>query len=103
MPATDVVVFERALSVRKMPPSLPRNSFWLVVPLYCGWKRMAWLSAWAYCCSKVLGGTPSPLNHQKEVTPQLAPPSSERKTSVPPAQTTFSSVGSTASTLSYQP
>src|SRR2546426_10220385 len=41
--------------------------------------------------------------HQKEASPQLAPPSSERKRSMPPAHTRFGSTGSTATTLSYQP
>ena len=53
-------------------------------------------SAWWYPAAPL-------LNHQYPAAPQLTPPSSERKVSMPPAQTRFGSAGSTAITLSYQP
>ena len=87
----------RASLVKKIPPSLPLNMILLVVPLYCGWKAIAWLSAWAYS-----GSTPRP-NHQCEAWPKFCPPSLERKRSIPPAHTTLGSTGSTAMMLSYQP
>src|ERR1051325_8729863 len=64
---------------------------------------MMWLSALTSWGSPLFGGVPLPWNHQYDATPQLTPPLSERQTSMLPAQTLFSSVGSTTRTLSYQP
>src|SRR5215831_11081597 len=56
---------------------------------------MACWSAWAK--------TDDPSFHQYEAMPQLAPPSSDLKRSMPPAHTRFGLTGSTARTLSYHP